>query len=125
MEKRKSNRRFYNLNIEPLKNQKKNYRLGLMQFDFHDLQPLINQITNVEVKLNENNTFINIESALGTYLNYGKLVSPHISDWITNNNLHNTQKGQPAKIIFELKILKLKHIYILYKNQLNLICNSK
>ena len=102
MEERKLLRRFYILNTEPLKNEKEDYRFGLMKSDFDDLKPYFNQINSVEVKFHKER--IKIESALKTYLKYGKLVNPKISDWIKQNNIHLTEKGHPTKIIFELKI---------------------
>lgn len=113
MENRKLLRRYFILNVEPLKNNNEDYRFGLMKPDFDDLKPYFNYVKSVEVKLF--NDSIKIENALKTYLTYGKLVNPKISDWIKQSDTHLTEKGQPSKLIFELKITKEKHIYMLYK----------
>jgi hypothetical protein len=124
--KNKSARRFLILTVEPLSNKGKSYRLGLMSFDFLELKTEIQLIESVKVKLGNSvgNITINDKSSLKTYKEFGKLVNPAISNWITTNGLQNTQKGHPCKLIFELKNNKKEHIYTIYNNQLNLICNN-
>lgn len=123
MEKGNTNRRFYILSAEPLNNTQNDFRLGLMQIDFNSLRERAANINEVRVVLDDHEIIINHENALNTYQNFGNLVNPEISKWIVANNLDITPKGKPAKIIFELKILKLTHTYSLYKFQMNLICN--
>lgn len=124
--KNKSARRFLILTVEPLSNKGKSYRLGLMSFDILELKTEIQLIESVKVKLGNaiGNITINDNSSLKTYKEFGKLVNSSISNWLTTNGLQNTQKGRPCKLIFELKKNKKEHIYTLYNNQLNLICNN-
>ena len=124
--KNKSARRFLILTVEPLSNKSKSYRLGLMSFDFLELKKDMQLIESVKVKLGNavGSITINDQSSLKTYKEFGKLVNPSISNWITTKGLQNTPKGNPCKLIFEIKRNKKEHIYSLYVNQLNLICNE-
>lgn len=97
----------------------KTFRLGLMKENFEQIRNSALTIKSDEVILDliENKRGVNIIGVLGTYRSFGKLVNPLISDWITLNDLHLTERVKPTKLIFELKITESKHIYKLYKNQ--------
>lgn len=113
-----SKKRFYILSVEPLTNNNKDYGFGLMKQDYNDLQIKESKIDQVLIELN--GTDIIIDSSIGTYKKHRRLVNASTTKWVKSNNLTNTEKGEPAKLIFELTIDKNKHIYTLYKNQLNL-----
>lgn len=122
MAKKRSYRTFIILTVQLIRNN--NFRLGLMDGDYENIfrQPL--QVKTVEVK-DKLDLIASISNrAILTYRKHGKLVNPSISEWITSNHLHQTQKRNSAKIVFEFKVQGDKHIYTLYTNQMNLICNK-
>lgn len=112
-------RKYVILTIEPLNNNTNAFRLGLMKDDFEQIKNAVLNIKSIEVILNPNeiNELVNI-TLLPTYCNHGKLVNPLINDWIKMNTYHIFEGQNPTKLIFELKITKLKHIYKLYKSHL-------
>jgi len=111
-----NHRRNVILTIEPLKNSNNDYRLGLMTEDLAQLRESSKTIKSIEVVFDNKLKVVNCQ-ALAVYQNHGKLVNPQISEWITSNKYNDTEKGKPTKLIFELKVTELKHIYKLYTNQ--------
>lgn len=102
--------------VEPLTTPNNDYRLGLMKEDLVQLRETSKNIKSIEVMF-DSKTKVIISKALTVYGNYGKLVNPEISEWITSNKYNETEKGKPTKLIFQFKATELKHIYKLYKNQ--------
>ena len=119
---RRNRRRFLILTVEPLSNPVRNHRLSLMRQDYHEFTQLIAGSSRVIVQLGNNN--VDCTGAIGVYRRHGRLVSVLLSNWIHANQLSLTPPGNPAKIIFELKITSTIHRYILYPQQMNLLCRA-
>jgi hypothetical protein len=110
-----NHRRNVILTVEPLNTPNNDYRLGLMTEDLEQLRESLKTITSVEVVFDK--TKVVISKSLTVYRNYGKLVNPQISEWITSNKYNETEKRKPTKLIFVFKATELKHTYTLYTNQ--------
>lgn len=111
-----NHRRNVILTVEPLNTPNSDYRLGLMTEDLEHLGQSSKTIKSIEVVF-DSKTKVIISQALTVYRNYGKLVNPQISEWITSNKYNETERGKPAKLIFVFKATEGKHTYKLYKNQ--------
>ncbi|MBN8835824.1 MAG: hypothetical protein J0I09_01055 [Sphingobacteriia bacterium] len=74
-----------------------------------------NNVTNLFINLT--GTEIEINNALDTYINHGKIRSNEIDSWILFNNLHIYPKGNPRKLIFEFREENNHHYYTLYQPQ--------
>ena len=101
------------LTVAPLNNANGNYRLGIDSYH----RRMINQENVKKISVYLSDKPIIITEAITTYKNHGSLVSSELSEWLKQKGLHNYQRGNPCKLIFEFKDKDHHHIYRLYNNQ--------
>lgn len=68
-----------------------------------------------------NNQTFEVTEGLKSYKRWGRITHPDIHLWITQNRLHRTPPRNPAKLIFDLSIVRKRHAIKLYPYQANLI----
>jgi len=105
------------LTVQPLVNKNKDYRLGMNTEDFKQVKPFLNKILELTIQLNYRGEAIDLADSLKTYKDYGNFVNPAITKWIKENNFHEKKQNKACKLIFEQKINKGNHCYIIYPNQ--------
>lgn len=109
--------RFIILTVQNYGKPSKSYRLNNIEFNIDLQQDDLSKVNDVEVFLQKGKKITLTEGTIMTYRKHGSILHSEINKWITSNKYNETERGKPTKLIFELKVTEIKHIYKLYQNQ--------